>query len=115
MNVVEKLSLEELRAGARGTAYVDDLEVGDGQTLLTLVYPTRRVEVALPEVPDLAAYERPKALKVVLAVQLRLVESGVECSVLGSSADGGPVRVPITPGQALRAAAAGIRTVLETS
>jgi hypothetical protein len=114
MNTVEKVTLDELRSESRGAAYVDDVQVADGRTWLTLVYPTRRVEVAVPAVPDLAAYERPKALEVVLAVQIRCLDEGLRCSVLGSSPDGGPTRRPITDGQALRAAAAGIRTMFET-
>ena len=114
MNVVERVTLDELRSENRGAAYVDDLEVVDGQTWLTLVYPAGRVEVAVAAVPDLAAYERPKALKLVLAVQIRCLANGLSCSVLGSSPDGGPTRRRISEGQALRAAGAGIRTMFET-
>lgn len=114
MNIVEKLSLDELRSEMLGTAYVEDLQVAEGQTWLTLVYPTRRVEVAVSAVPDLGVYERPRALEVVLAIQIRCLDDGLRCSVLGSSRGGGPTRRLITDGQALRAAAAGIRTVFET-
>jgi hypothetical protein len=114
MNHVEKVTLDELRSKGRGAAYVDGMQVAEGQTWLTLVYPTRRVEVAVPAVPDLSTYERPKALEVVLAVQIRCLDGGLRCSVLGSSPGGGPTRRRITDGQALRAAAAGIRTMFET-
>lgn len=112
MGLAEKLTLDQIRSGAPGTGYVDGVRVENDHTCLSVVYPDRRVEVAVADLPDTAEYRRPSALQTVLAVQIENADAGVHCSVLGSSPDGGPVRVPITVGQALVAAASGIRTVL---
>lgn len=112
MDLAEKLTLSEIRNGAPGTGYVDAVNVEIDHTVLAVVYPDRRVEVTVPALPHTVEYRRPPALQTVLAVQIRNAEDGTECSVLGSSPDGGPTRVPITIGQALVAAQSGIRTVL---
>lgn len=109
---MEKMTLDELRASRSGTAYVDEVTVDGAQTHLVVVYPGARVEVAVPELPDTAHYRRPSAFRTVLAVQIRNSGDVLECSVLGSSPDGGPIRAAITLAQALKAASTGIRTVL---
>lgn len=115
MNLAEKLTLSEIRNSAPSTGYVDAVEVeGADQSRLSVVYPDRRVEVSVAALPDTAEYRRPSALQTVLAVQIRNADAGLDCTVLGSSPEGGPVRVPITISQALRAAGSGIRTVLVT-
>jgi hypothetical protein len=115
MGVIEKVTLEELRATVSGSAYVDELVVEGGQTVLTVVAPGERLAVAVPALPDTAAYLRPDWLTTVLAVQIRHGRGVLDCHVLGSAPGYGPKRVAVTIEQALAAARSGIRTVLVSS
>lgn len=103
----DRIGLDDLRSSARGTAYVEAIDVRAEHTLVRLAYPfARHVELTVPTTPDpapVAGIRRP------LAVQVRTGEV-LDCSVL-DRAETGPTRRPISLRQALAFASAGVHTV----
>lgn len=103
---IDRIGLDGLRDAARGTAYVESIDVQTEQTLVRLAYPFgRHVEVRVPaevEGGPSIPVQRP------LAVQVR-AGAALQCSVL-DSADTGPTRIPISLQQALTLANTGVHT-----
>jgi hypothetical protein len=108
LSVVTLQGLAEL---APGTAYVERVAFEQSETLVVLRYPFgRTLTVSIVAARHQWDHEKSPEWGRPVAVQVRIDQDGVRCTVVGASR-GGPRRTRITLAQGLSLAEAGAHTV----
>lgn len=97
----------------RGTSYVTDLKVIDGGVAARLRHPGGFTDIEFDCAPAAVDRNADMGFRRLLAVDIRSSAGMLSCSVLGTTASG-PRRVPVTLGQALGFAKAGVHTIFRS-